>query len=103
EAAVEEAIHKYGTASSATTTPTDPATKKLDNAVAAGAKQKAAAVAGPEIPGAGPAAPAEGPATSITAPAPLPPQVASVIKNVPEKTLLKMARQPAPPSSATGR
>jgi hypothetical protein len=98
EAAVEEAVHKYGTASPSTTTPTNPATKKLDNAAAIGAKQKAEAPAGPE-------APAEGPAsgtlpTTSTVPAPLPPQVAAVVKNVPEKTLLKMARQPAPPSSS---
>jgi hypothetical protein len=99
EAAVEEAVHKYGTASSSTKTPTDPATKKLDNNAAFGAKQKAEASAGP-------AAPAEGPGpvgsqTTSAVSAPLPPQVADVVKNVPQKTLLKMARQPAPPMSST--
>ena len=99
EAAVEEAIHKYGTAGPSTTTPTNTATKKLDNAAVTGAKEKAQASAEP-------AAPAEGPTsgaspTTSTAPAALPPQVAAVVKNVPEKTLLKMARQPAPMSSMT--
>jgi hypothetical protein len=98
EAAVEEAVHKYGTSSPATTAPSNPDTKKVDNAAAAGAKRKAEAAAGSAVPGASPA-PEASPASSAVSP-PLPPQVAAAVKNVPATTLLKMARQPAPSLSS---
>ena len=90
EAAVEEAVRKYGTGSPSTTAPPDPATKRVDNAAVASAKQGAAASTAPAAPAEAPTAGAA-PMTSAA-----PPQVAAVVENVPEKTLLKMARQPAP-------
>jgi hypothetical protein len=94
EAAVEEAVHKYGTASSSETasTPKNPDTKRVDNAAVAGVKKEAEAAAAPAAANA-PTSPAPGPSPAA-APA-LPPQVAAIAKNVPTTTLLKMARQPA--------
>ena len=90
EAAVEEAVHKYGTASSSgkASTPANADAKKVDNAAAAGVKQKAKAAAASAVPNASPAPSAVSP--------PLPAQVAAVVQNVPARTLIKMARQPAP-------
>jgi len=98
EAAVEEAVHKYGTSSPAAATPADPNKKNADNAAAAGVKKKAEAAA--------PSAAPKAPTLSAPGPAPaaataLPRQVAAIVKNVPAKTLLKMARRPAPLLSPT--
>src|SRR5439155_27116252 len=101
EAAVEEAVHKYGTSNPAETTPTNSATKKVDNAAAASVKQGAEAAAGAAAPNTSPA-PAASPGPTAGSPS-LPPQVAAVVKNVPTQTLLKMARQPAPSAASTGR
>jgi hypothetical protein len=96
EAAVEEAVHKYGTSSSSETasTPANADTKKVDNAAATGIKRKAKAAAASAVPNASPAS-AASPAPSPVSP-PLPAQVAAVVQDVPTQTLLKMARQPAP-------
>jgi hypothetical protein len=100
EAAVEEAVHKYGTSSPPTTTPTNPAVAKVDNTAAANAKQAAATSTSPAPPAEGPSG---GAASTTPLSNPLPPQVAAIAKNVPEKTLLKMARQPSPRMSSMPR
>jgi hypothetical protein len=93
ESEVEEAVHKYGTAGPAATPPTNPETKKVDTVAAANAKKEAEAAAAPELPKpAGVASPAASVAPSPT----LPPHVAALVKSIPAKTLLKVARRPAP-------
>jgi hypothetical protein len=99
EAAVQEAIHKYGTSSPAAATPDNQSTKKVDNAAAANVKQKAEAAASSATSASSPA-PALSPGSSVSAALPAP--VAAAVKSVPTATLLKMARQPAPAMSSMG-
>jgi hypothetical protein len=90
EAAVEEAVHKYGTSSPEAPAPKDASTKNVDAIAASGLQEKANGNA-PMMAG---AAPGAAPAASSTTT--LPPQVAAIVRQVPKETLLKMARRPAP-------
>jgi hypothetical protein len=94
EAAVEEAVHKYGIPSSSSTAPPpkDNATKVADSKAVSGVKKKAAGPTNSKLPK---STSSLGPQPSLLAPA-VNDYVNSVIQQTPTKTLLKMVRQPAP-------